>query len=171
MGGTPRWFERIQGLTREYIEFSCLEDSTGKGNPVRVMDAFVEKLDLEVHGYVCRDLNAEGGPSFEQKVFLKIYLYGYIKGIRSSRNREREWSSNLEPHWLIGKLAPNYHSISDFRKVNSTALRNLFKLFASFVKEVELIGGKTIAIDGTKVRAHNRKWRNFSPKKIQLHIE
>jgi len=162
---------RIQGLTRQQIEFSCLEDAIGKDNPVRVMDAFIEKLDLKMIGFACRDLKAEGRPAFEEKVFLKIYLYGYFNGIRSSRKLEKECSRNLELHWLIGKLAPNYHSISDFRKVNPTALRNLFKLFVSFLKEVELIGGKTIAIDGTKVRAHNSKKKNFNPKKIQRHIE
>lgn len=162
---------QIEGIARYQIEFSCMEDAISKENPVRVMDAFIEKLDLERLGFVCRPEKMEGRPHFEHKLFLKIYLYGYINGIRSSRKLERECCRNLELHWLIGKLAPNYHSIADFRKVNSGALRNLFKLFVTFLKNVELIGGNTIAIDGTKVRAHNSKKNNFNPKKINRHLE
>lgn len=163
--------DRIQGVTRHQIEFGCLEDTISHENPVRVMDAFIEKLDFEKLGFVCRVEKSEGRPAFEDKVLLKIYLYGYVNGIRSSRKLERECNRNVELHWLIGKLAPNYHSIADFRKVNSMALRNLFKLFVTFLKEIELIGGKTIAIDGTKVRAHNSKKNNYNPKKIQRHID
>jgi len=163
--------DRIQGVTRHQIEFGCLNDAISKENPVRVMDAFIEKLDFEKLGFVIRDEKSEGRPAFEDKIFLKIYLYGYVNGIRSCRKLERECYRNIELHWLIGKLAPNYHSIADFRKVNARALRNLFKLFVLFLKEVNLIGGKTIAIDGTKVRAHNSKKNNYNPKKIQRHID
>jgi radical SAM protein with 4Fe4S-binding SPASM domain len=161
---------RIHGIARDQIEFSCLEDLIGKNNPVRVMDAFVDKLDLSKLGFQARDIKTEGRPSFENAVFMKIYLYGYINGIRSSRRLERECLRNIEMQWLVGRLAPNYHSIADFRKVNSNALRNLFKLFVTFLKEVDLIGGETIAIDGTKVRAHNSKKNNYNEKKIERHL-
>lgn len=148
-----------------------MDDAIGPENPVRVMDAFVEKLDLEKLGFASRAFKLEGRPAFEDQVLLKIYLYGYINGIRSSRRLEKECTRNLELQWLVGKLAPNYHTIADFRKVNATALRNLFKLFVTFLKDIDLIGGKTIAIDGTKVRAHNSKKKNFNPKKIQRHLD
>lgn len=162
---------RVQGNSRQQLEFGCLEDCIVKDNPVRVIDAFVDKLELGRLGFVIRPAKLEGRPSFEESIFLKIYLYGYINGIRSSRKLEKECQRNIELHWLIGKLAPNYHTIADFRRVNSKALRNLFKLFVTFLKDLDLIGATTIAIDGTKVRAHNSKKNNYNPKKIQRHLE
>ena len=116
-------------------------------------------------------VNKEGRPSYNSKVFLKLYLYGYLNGIRSSRRLERECMRNTELHWLLCKLVPNYHSIADFRKENPTALRNTFKLFVLFLKDMDLVSGKTVAIDGTKVRAHNSKKNNYSPKKIERHLK
>ena len=91
--------------------------------------------------------------------------------MRSSRRLERECVRNIELQWLIGNLTPNYHSISDFRKVNPKALRNVFKLFVLFLKDAELVTGETVAIDGTKVRAHNSKKNNYSQKKIDRHLD
>jgi radical SAM protein with 4Fe4S-binding SPASM domain len=162
---------RIHGIARDQIDFSSLNEAIGTDNPVRVMDAFVDKLDLSKLGFQIREMKTEGRPSFENAIFMKIYLYGYINGIRSSRKLERECLRNIELRWLIKKLSPNYHSMADFRKVNPNALRNLFKLFVTFLKEIDLIGGQTIAIDGTKVRAHNSKKNNFSEKKIKRHID
>lgn len=162
---------RIHGQSRHQVEFGCLEDAISAENPVRVLDAFVDKLDLNQLGFVQREIKSEGRPGFLNEVFLKIYLYGYVNGIRSSRKLERECSRNIELQWLTGKLTPNYHSIADFRKNNPIALRNLFKLFITFLKDIDLISGKTIAVDGTKVRANNSKKNNFNPKKIERHIE
>jgi len=94
-----------------------------------------------------------------------------LNGIRSSRRLERECKRNIELQWLIGKLVPNYHSISDFRKDNPQALQNTFKLFVLFLKDCDLLGGTTVAIDGTKMRANNSKKNNYSPKKIQRHLD
>ena len=102
--------------------------------------------------------------------FLKIYLYGYLNGIRSSRRLEKECLRNIELQWLLEAICPNYHSIADFRKDNPKALKQLFKLFVSFLKDAELIAGETIAIDGTKSRAHNGKKSNFNQKKIDKHL-
>lgn len=162
---------RIHGISRQQVEFGSLEDAISTDNPVRVMDAFVEKLDLNKLGFLQRELKSEGRPSFDNETFLKIYLYGYINGIRSSRKLERECTRNIELQWLTRKLTPNYHSIADFRKNNPLALRNLFKLFVVFLKDIDLIAGKTIAVDGTKVRANNSKKNNFNPKKIQRHLD
>jgi transposase len=139
-------------------------------NPVRFIEAFVEKLDLIQLGFVIKELKKEGRPSYDAKVFLKLYFYGYLNGIRSSRRLERECKRNIELQWLICKLIPNYHSIADFRKVNASALRNTFKLFVLFLKDADLISGTTIAVDGTKMRAHNSKKNNYNPKKIERHL-
>lgn len=162
---------RIKGQSRQQVEFGCLEDAISPVNSIRVMDAFVDKLDLNKLGFVQREIKTEGRPAYENEIYLKIYLYGYVNGIRSSRKLERECTRNIELQWLTGKLKPNYHSIADFRKNNPSALRNLFKLFITFLKDIDLIGGNTIAVDGTKVRANNSKKNNFSPKKIERHLE
>jgi hypothetical protein len=99
-----------------------------------------------------------------------MYLYGYLNGIRSGRDLEKESMRNIEMQWLLEDIRPNYHSITDFRKNNPTALKNTFKLFVSFLKDADLIGCETIAIDGTKSRAHNSKKANFNQKKIDKHL-
>ena len=160
----------IQANNRAQIRMHCLETQIEADNQVRFIDAFVEKLDLASLGYIVPKLNSEGRPPFAPKLFLKLYLYGYLNGLRSSRRLERESKRNMELQWLLGELVPNYHTIADFRKVNGKALRNTFKLFVLFLKDVDLISGNTIAIDGTKVRAHNSKKNNYNPKKIERHL-
>ena len=163
--------EYINGVNRNQVEFYNLEDQIGADNAVRFIEAFVEHVDLSSIGFVVKTLKEEGRPSFEASVFLKLYLYGYLNGLRSSRKLERECTRNVEVQWLLSKLKPNYHSISDFRKDNAMALRNMFKLFVMFLKESELIGAETVAIDGTKVRAHNSKKNNYNEKKIDRHLK
>lgn len=160
----------IQPANRHQMSFGSMEEAIAHDNPVRFTEAFVEQLDLSQLGYISSTLKSEGRPPFHPKVFLKLYLYGYLNGIRSSRRLEKEAGRNIELQWLLGQLVPNYHSIADFRKVNGKALRNTFKLYVLFLKEADLIGGHTIAIDGTKVRAHNSKKNNFNPKKIERHL-
>jgi transposase, IS4 family len=101
----------------------CLEENVEQDNPVRFIEAFVEKLDLKQLQFVYREIKEEGRPAFNPKVFLKLYLYGYLNGIRSSRKLERECKRNIELHWLMSRLVPNYHSIADFRKENPLALQ------------------------------------------------
>lgn len=161
----------IKSNNRHQIEMYNLDDQIESDNTVRFVDAFVEKLDLTQLGFVLNQIKSEGRPAFNPKVFLKIYLYGYLNGLRSSRKLERECKRNIELQWLTGKLVPNYHSIADFRKINSTALRNTFKLFVLFLKDADLITGKIVAVDGTKVRAHNSKKNNYNPKKIERHLQ
>jgi len=160
----------INSKNRNQIEMYNLDDQIEKDNTVRFVDAFVDKLDLTQLRFVVNEIKSEGRPAFNPKVFLKIYLYGYLNGLRSSRKLEKECKRNIELQWLTGKLVPNYHSIADFRKVNSIALRNTFKLFVLFLKDADLITGKIVAVDGTKVRAHNSKKNNYSPKKIERHL-
>jgi transposase len=163
--------QHITGISRHQMRISSLEDAIAPDNQVRFIDAFVTFVDLVKLGFTVQTIKSEGRPSYNTNVFLKIYLYGYLGGIRSSRKLEKECFRNIEMQWLLEDIRPNYHSISDFRKDNPTALKNLFKLFVSFLKDAELIGGETIAIDGTKSRAHNSKKANFNQKKIDKHLE
>ena len=147
----------VTGIPRLQMQLSSLEDSIDQENPVRFIDAFVEQLDLVKLGFEVKTLKEEGRPSFESSVLLKIYLYGYLNGLRSSRRLESECCRNIELQWLTLGLRPNYHTISDFRKNNPIPLKNVFKLFVSFLKDIDLISGQVVAIDGTKSRAHNSK--------------
>jgi transposase len=147
-----------------------LEDCIGKDNPVRFIDAFVEKLELPKLGFLVAGPKPEGRPAFNPKVFLKLYIYGYLNGVRSSRKLEKEAVRNTEVQWLLGGLTPNYHSIADFRKESPKALKATFKLFVLFLKDAGLITGEVIAMDGTKVRASNSKKNNYSAKKIERHL-
>ena len=161
--------QHIQGISRHQLQMSSLEDKITAENPVRFIDAFVGSIDLVKLGFTVRILKTEGRPSYKTELFLKLYLYGYLNGIRSSRKLEKECFRNIEVQWLLEDVRPNYHSIADFRKDNPKALKQLFKLFVSFLKNADLITGETIAIDGTKSRANNGKKSNFNQKKIDKH--
>jgi transposase len=167
----------ITGSCRNQTYFTTLEEQIAKDNPVRLIDAFVERLDLSAMGLVCtitekqkkQKHNMGGAPKFAPHLFLKLYLYGYLHKIRSSRKLEKECERNIELRWLITELTPNYHSIADFRKVNATLLKNLFKLYVQFLIDCNLIGKQTIAIDGSKFRAVNSKKHNHNQRKIDKH--
>ena len=161
--------QHIQGISRHQLQMSSLEDKITADNPVRFIDAFVNHIDAVKIGFQPKILKTEGRPNFRLEVFLKLYLYGYLNGVRSSRRLEKECFRNIEVQWLLEAIHPNYHSISDFRKDNPKALKQLFKLFVLFLKDAELIAGDTIAIDGTKSRAHNSKKANYNQKKIDKH--
>lgn len=151
----------LQPKTDRYqISFSSLDECIATDTAVRFIDAFVDKLDLSKLLFVAKSIKTEGRPAFEQSVFLKLYLYRYLNGLRSSRKLARECVRNVELQWLLSGQQPNYHSIADFRKQNPEALKNTFKLYVLFLKDVELIGGETVAIDGTKIRASNSRKNN-----------
>ena len=160
----------IAGIDRNQTFFSSLEQNISSQNPVRFIDIFVEHIDLLRLGFELQTLNIEGRPSFQSNIFLKLYLYGYLNGIRSSRKLERECTRNIELQWLLNNLVPNYHTIADFRKDNPKALRQLFKMFVLFLKDADLVAAETLAIDGTKTRANNSKKNNYNQKKIERHL-
>ena len=162
--------QHISGIDRNQMGFTSLEQNISVDNPVRFIDAFVENIDLKALGFEFQTLKNEGRPSYNTKIFLRIYLYGYLNGLRSSRKLEKECARNTEMQWLLSALVPNYHSISDFRKDNASGLKKLFKVFVSFLKDADLVAGETIAIDGTKSRAHNSKKANFNQKKLDRHL-
>ena len=120
--------QHITGIARNQMVFSSLEDSILEDNSVRFIETFVENIDLKALGFELQTIKSEGRPSFDTKIFLKIYLYGYLNGLRSSRKLEKECVRNIELQWLLCGLLPNYHSISDFRKDNPSSLKKLFKL-------------------------------------------
>lgn len=139
-------------------------------NPVRIIDGFVDKVDIQQIGVTKAALNSEGRPPYNPSLLLKLYLYGYLNRVRSSRRLEKECMRNIEVQWLLCGLTPNYHTIANFRKDNPKALKALFKLFVLFLKEEELISGDVIAIDGSKFRAQNSKKNNYNQKKIDRHL-
>lgn len=159
----------IQGKNRHQTYFSTLEDQVAAANPVRLMDAFVDKLDLQKLGFTNTIHKGEGRPPYAPAVFLKLYLYGYLNKIRSSRKLERECSRNIELQWLVQQLQPNYHSIADFRKVHTQPLQNMFKLYVQFLGDAGLLGKTTIGVDGSKFKAVNSRKNNYNQKKIDKH--
>ncbi len=159
----------IQGNNRHQTYFATLENQVSADNAVRLMDAFIDKLDLQKIGFSNTVHKSEGRPPYAPAVFLKLYLYGYLNKIRSSRKLEKECSRNIELQWLLQSLQPNYHSIADFRKLHAQALQNMFKLYVQFLADAGLPGKTTIAVDGSKFKAVNSKKNNYNQKKIDKH--
>lgn len=149
----------IAGEGRNQITFlpDCIEDYVGEDNPVRVIDAFVDKIDMLELGFKRAELNDTGRPSYDPRDLLKLYIYGYFNKIRSSRKLMQECTRNLEVMYLIGKLVPDFRTISDFRKDNSKAISMVFREFAKLCMKMKLYQRELIAIDGTKIRAQNNK--------------
>jgi transposase len=161
----------IQGKNRHQTYFITLDEQLGEDNPVRLIDAFIDKLDLQKLGFSQLVHKTEGRPPYAPQVLLKLYLYGYLNKIRSSRKLEKECSRNIELQWLLQNLTPNYHTIADFRKLHGQALQNMFKLYVDFLSTANLIGKTTIGIDGSKFKAVNSKKNNYNQKKIDKYQE
>ena len=159
----------IQGTHRHQSYFSTLEEQVSADNPVRLIDAFIDKLDLQKSGFSKTAASSEGRPAYAPQVLLKLYLYGYLNKVRSSRKLEKECSRNIELQWLLQNLQPNYHTIADFRKLHPAALQNMFRLYVHFLSDAGLLGKTTIGIDGSKFKAVNSKKNNFNQKKIDKH--
>lgn len=159
----------IQGSSRHQTYFSTLEDQVCADNPVRLIDAFIDKLDLQKSGFSHTLHKSEGRPPYAPGVLLKLYLYGYLNKIRSSRKLEKECSRNIELQWLLQNLQPNYHTIADFRKLHAEGLQSMFKIYVQFLSDAGLLGKTTIGIDGSKFKAINSKKNNYNQKKIDKH--
>lgn len=162
--------QHINGEDRNQMFMFSLESLIPADAFVRVIDAFVEAIDLKSFGFKHSECNEEGRPAYHPSVLMKLYIYGYKYGIRSSRQLEREARLNMEAMWLLTGLHPKYHTIADFRKENKKAFREIFCKFVVLLKEWELIEGKTIAIDSFKIRAVNSLKNNYNEKKIDRHI-
>jgi len=160
----------IAGNSRNQVQIFCLEDYIHQKNDVRFIDSFVDTLALGDIGFNVV-AKANGRPPYHPADLLKLFLYGYLNQIRSSRKLELECKRNIELMWLMKGLVPDHNTIANFRKDHPDAIRNVFKATVSLAKNFELIGGKLIAGDGTKLRAQNSKKNNFNEKKINQHIE
>lgn len=161
----------IEGSNRNQTFFATLEDRVSADNPVRLIDAFIDKLELQRLGFTNTVHKSEGRPPYAPAVLLKLYLYGYLNKIRSSRKLEKECSRNIELEWLLQSLQPNYHTIADFRKVHAKPLQSMFKLYVQFLADAGLLGKTTIGIDGSKFKAVNSKKNNYNQKKIDKHYQ
>lgn len=161
----------IQGSNRNQTYFATLEDLVSPDNPVRLIDAFIDKLDLQRLGFSNTVHKSEGRPPYAPAVLLKLYLYGYLNKIRSSGKLEKECSRNTELQWLLQSLQPNYHTIADFRKLHAKPLQCMFRLYVQFLGNAGLLGKTTIGIDGSKFKAVNSRKNNYNQKKIDKHYQ
>ncbi len=148
-----------------------LEDYIAADNPVRFLDAFAASLDARALGFAKASVQNTGRPPYDPADLLRLYLYGYLHRVRSSRLLEAECQRNVEVLWLLGKLAPDHKTIADFRKANHQALRGVTRQFTLLCKKLELFGGQLAGIDGTKLCAVNSKDANFNEKKLNELIE
>ena len=137
---------------------------------IRLIDLFVDSLDVEKMGFKV-DFIENGRPAYHPKDLLKLYIYGYLNRIRSSRELEKETKRNIEVMWLLKGLSPDHNTISNFRRDNPRSIKKVFRTTVEIAKNFDLIGGKLIAGDSTKLRAQNSKKNNFNPKKIERHLE
>lgn len=159
----------IKGKNRDQIEFYSLNDQVEESNEVRLIDLFVNSLDLSNFGFKT-DFIENGRPAYHPSDLLKLYLYGYLNRIRSSRQLEKECKRNIEVMWLMRGLIPDHNTIANFRKDNPKAIQKVFRSTVQLAKHFDLIGGNLIAGDSTKLRAQNSKKNNFNEKKIERHI-
>src|SRR6516165_12593711 len=144
-----------------------LEDWIIEDNAVRVIDVFVDELDLGDLGFGGVDPEATGRPSYHPSVLLKLYIYGYLNRVRSSRRLEREAGRDVEVVWLTGRLVPDHKTIADFRKDNGGAIRKVCARFIVLCRAVGLFAEVSVAIDGSKFKAVNNRDKNFTRAKMQ----
>jgi transposase len=144
----------------------CLDDYIAEDNPVRAVDAFVEELDLRELGFEGAEPADTGRPSYHPAVLLKIYIYGYLNRIASSRRLEREAQRNVELMWLTGRLAPDFKTIADFRRDNGAGIRNVCRRFVQLCRDLKLFSQAIVAIDSSKFKAVNSRDRNFTAGKV-----
>ncbi len=159
----------IEGADRQqgWLLPERLEDYVSEDNPVRFLDAFVDSLDLAALGFQRAILSDTGRHPYQPGDLLRLYLYGYLNRLRSSRRLEREAQRNIELLWLLRQLRPDFKTIADFRKDNLQPLRGVCREFTLLCRKLELFGGELVAIDGSKFRAVNSKRRNFSATKLR----
>jgi len=159
-------FERSQLLLLP----ETVDDYVGADNPVRFIDAFVDQLDLAAAGFIRVAPKATGRPGYAPGV-LKLYIYGYLNRVRSSRRLEAECHRNIEVIWLLRSLKPDFKTIADFRSDNRAAFKKVFRDFVILCRRLDLFGRELLAVDGTRIKAVNNKDRNFTTGSLQKFIE
>jgi len=164
--------EHVNGTRRDQtILFpDTLDQYVDEGNPVRFIDAFTDSLNLEKLGFKHALPSDVGRPSYNPSDLLKLYVYGYLNQVRSSRKLERECHRNLEVMWLMKKLAPDFKTIADFRKDNVNCIKPVFKEFVYLCRSLDLYGAQIVAIDGSKFKAVNSKSNNLNEKTVAIRL-
>ena len=145
----------------------CLDDWIDENNPVRVIDAFVDTLDLGELAFEGVEPAETGRPAYHPSALLKLYVYGYLNRVQSSRRLEREAGGNVELMWLLGRLVPDHKTVADFRKDNGRAIRKVCARFVELCREMGLLATASVAIDGSKFKAVNNRDRNFTRAKVE----
>ena len=148
-----------------------LDDYVSDTNPVRVVDVFVDELNLVSLGFDGAIPADTGRPAYHPAILLKIYIYGYLNRIQSSRRLEREAQRNVELMWLTGRLMPDFKTIANFRKDNSKAIRGVCRQFVVLCQQLGLFGENLVAIDGSQFKAVNNRDRNFTSAKLKRRME
>jgi len=163
----------IQGIDRwQTILFpEVIDEYIEENNPVKFIDAFVDSLDLKELGFKHAELKPTGRSPYNPADLLKLYIYGYLNRIRSSRWLEKECRRNIELMWLLKKLTPDFKTIADFRKDNRDAIKRVCKEFVFLCRKLDLFGGELVAIDGSKFKAVNSKKRNFNEAKLKKKLK
>lgn len=159
----------VEGADRSQATLlpECLDDWVDESNPVRFIDAFVEALDLRELGFNGLDPAETGRPAYHPAVHLKLYVYGYLNRVHSSRRLEREANRNLEVMWLLQRLAPDFKTIADFRKDNGSAIKKVCARFIEVCRKLGLLNKASVAVDGSKFKAVNNRDRNFTKAKVE----
>ena len=163
----------IEGLDRSQSTLfpERVDDYIAEDNPVRVIDVFVDELDLNRLGFAGANPEATGRPAYHPATLLKIYVYGYLNRIQSSRRLERETHRNVELIWLTGRLTPDFKTIADFRKDNGKAIHNVCREFIVLCRQLDLFCEAIVAIDGSKFKAVNNRDKNFTEAKLKKRME
>ena len=163
----------VEGQDRSQLILlpECLDDYVGEENPVRIVDVFIDELDLAVLGFAGVIPEATGRPSYHPVTLLKIYLYGYLNRVQSSRRLERETQRNIELMWLTGRLMPDFNTIADFRRDNGAAIRAVCSQFVALCRRLNLFSQAVVAIDGSKFKAVNNRDKNFTVAKVGKRME
>jgi transposase len=159
----------VEGVAREQATLfpECLEDWIDGDNPVRVIDAFVDRLDLLALGFDGAVAEATGRPSYHPAGLLKLYIYGYLNRVQSSRRLEREAGRNVEVMWLTGRLIPDHKTIADFRKDSGVSIKQVCVQFIELCRQMGLLATSSVAIDGSKFKAVNNRDKNFTRNKVE----
>src|ERR1700745_1085830 len=158
----------VEGEDRKQVTLlpECLDDFVAEDNPVRIIDAFVEEWELTSMGFDGVTPSTTGRPSYHPAVLLKIYIYGYLNRIQSSRRLERECQRNVELMWLTGRLAPDFKTIADFRRDNGAAIRGVCSQFVVLCRQLGLFNRAVVAMDGSKFKAVNNRDKNYTVAKV-----
>ena len=163
----------VEGIGREQSTLfpARLDDYVAEDNPVRAVDVFVDSLDLDKLGFLRIQPLDVGRPGYHPRTMLKLYIYGYLNRVPSSRRLERECQRNIEVIWLTGQLAPDFKTIADFRKDNGPAIREVCRQFVALCRKLDLLSAGSVAIDGSKFKAVNARDKNFTEAKMQRRLE